>query len=42
MPDDRWVPVEVLRDVEYPEVLDGVVQSLRSIADVIANVRRRA
>ena len=35
MPTDYWVPVELKRDVEYPEVLDGVVESLRHIADVI-------
>jgi hypothetical protein len=39
MPDDRWVPVNLLRDVEYSEVLEGVAQSLRSIAEVIAKVR---
>lgn len=40
--DGRWVPVNLPRDVEYPEVLDGVVQSLRSIADVIAKARAGA
>ena len=35
MPTDYWVPVELKRDVEYPAVLDGVVDSLRHIADVI-------
>ena len=35
MPTDYWVPVELKRDVEYPEVLDGVVDSLRHIADAI-------
>ena len=30
-----WVPVELRRDVEYPEMLDGVVDSLRHIGDVI-------
>ena len=39
MTDDHWVPIKVLRDVEYPEVLDGVVQNLRQIADAIARVR---
>lgn len=37
--DDYWVPVNLQRGVEYPEVLDGVVQSLRKIADVIAKAR---
>ena len=35
MPTDYWAPVELKREVEYPEVLDGVVDSLRHIADVI-------
>ena len=35
IPTDYWVPVELKRDVEYPEVLDGVVDSLRHVADVI-------
>ena len=35
MPTEYWAPVELKRDVEYPEVLDGVVDSLRHIADVI-------
>ena len=39
MPTDYWVPVELKRDVEYPEVLDGVVDSLRHIADVIQEAR---
>ena len=33
--DSRWVPVNVKREVEYPEMLDGVVDSLKHIADVI-------
>ena len=35
MPTDYWIPVELKRDVEYPAVLDGVVDSLKHIADVI-------
>ena len=29
-----WVPVNLKRDVEYPAMLDGVVESLQRIADV--------
>ena len=32
---DGWVPVELKRDVEYPEMLEGVVNSLKHIAGVI-------
>lgn len=39
MPTDYWVPVELKRDAEYPEVLDGVVDSLRHIAEVIQEAR---
>ena len=35
MRDIRWVPVELKRDAEYPEMLDRVVDSLKRIADVI-------
>ena len=35
IPTDYWAPEELKRDMEYPEVLDGVVDSLRHIADVI-------
>ena len=38
MPNDYWAPVELKREVEYPEVLDGVVDSLRHIADGIQEV----
>ena len=31
--DSRWVPVTLKRDVEYPEMLEGVVDSLKRIAD---------
>ena len=31
--DSQWVPVNLKRDVEYPEMLDGVVESLKCIAD---------
>ena len=32
---DNWIPVDLKRDVEYPQILDGVVDSLGRIADVI-------
>ena len=35
MRDAKWAPVNLKRDVEYPEMLDGVVDSLKRIADVI-------
>ena len=31
--DSQWAPVALKRDVEYPEILDGVVDSLKQIAD---------
>lgn len=34
-----WIPVNLKRDVEYPEMLDGVVESLKHIADVIGEMR---
>ncbi len=38
MRDSQWVPVTLKRDVEYPEILDGVVDSLKQIADVLHQV----
>ena len=35
MTEANWIPVNLKRDVEYPEMLDGVVESLKHIADVI-------
>lgn len=37
--DSRWVPINLKREVEYPEMLDGVVDSLKKIADVIEKNR---
>jgi hypothetical protein len=37
--DAYWVPVTLKRDVEYPEMLDGVVESLKHIADVVHEAR---
>ena len=39
MTDAIWAPVELKRGVEYPEILDGVVDSLKHIADVIHEAR---
>ena len=39
MHDAHWAPVELKRDVEYPEMLDGVVDSLKQIADVTHEAR---
>ena len=39
MQDSQWAPVALKRDVEYPEILDGVVDSLKQIADVLHQVR---
>ena len=39
MRDPQWAPVALKRDVEYPEILDGVVHSLKQIADVLHQVR---
>ena len=39
MRDSQWAPVTLKRDVEYPEILDGVVDSLKQIADVLHQVR---
>ena len=35
MQDSKWAPVALKRDVEYPEILDGVVDSLKKIADAL-------
>lgn len=35
MQDSQWVPVTLKRDVEFPEILDGVVDSLKKIADAL-------
>ena len=40
MRDAGWAPVNLKRDVEYPEMLDGVVDSLKRIADVIHELRK--
>ena len=42
MRDSQWVPVALKRDVEYPEILDGVVDSLKQIADVLYQVRSQS
>ncbi len=39
MNDHDWIRVNLKRGVEYPEMLDGVVDSLKHIADVIHEVR---
>ena len=39
MSDANWVPVNLKRDVEYPEMLDGVVESLKHIADAVYEAR---
>lgn len=39
MRDGHWGPVNLKRDVEYPEMLDGVVDSLKQYADRIQEVR---
>lgn len=36
-PDDHWIPILVRKGAEYPEVLDDVVLTLRTIAEVIEN-----
>ena len=33
-----WVPVNLKRDVEYPDMLDGVVERLRHIANILDRV----
>ena len=33
MQDLRWAPIELKHEVEFPEMLDGVVESLRRVAD---------
>ena len=35
MQDSQWAPVTLRRDVEYPEILDGAVSSLKRIADAL-------
>ena len=40
MPDHEWAPVELRREVEYGQVLDGVVESLWHVSDAIAKSRR--
>ena len=37
--DSYWVPIVLKRGVEYPAMLDGVVDSLKRIADVIYETR---
>ena len=37
--DNCWAPVELKRDVEYPEMLTGVVDSLEHIADAIDSIK---
>ncbi len=39
MPDLLWAPVDLKRDAEYPEMLDGVVNSLKRISDAIYETR---
>ena len=39
MQDGHWGAVNLKRDVEYPEMLDGVVDSLKKFADTIQEVR---
>ena len=34
-----WVPIDIERDVEYPEMLDGVVASLQRVADILRKVQ---
>ena len=38
MQDSQWAPVALRRDVEYLEILEGVVDSLKQIADVLHRV----
>ena len=37
--DSQWAPVNLVRDAEYPDLLDGVVDSLKHIADVLHDLR---
>ena len=37
--ESHWVPVNLKREVEYPEMLDGVVESLQRIADIFRKVQ---
>ena len=34
--DPNWVPITLKRDVEYSEMLEGVVDSLKHVANVIS------
>ena len=40
--DPYWAPIDIERDVEYPEMLDGVVASLQRVADTLRKVRSPA
>ena len=37
--DSQWAPVNLKRGVEYPEMLDGVVESLKRIADELSEAQ---
>ena len=37
--DSYWIPVVLKREVEYPQILDGVVDSLKHIADAINSIK---
>ena len=37
--DPHWVPIEIERDVEYPEMLDGVVARLQRVAHIFRKVQ---
>ena len=37
--DGGWAPVQLKRDVEYPDMLEGVVDSLKRVADAIYAAR---
>ncbi len=40
MQDDTWWdPVNLIRDVEYPQMLNGVVDGLKHIGDAIREAR---
>ena len=39
MQGSQWAPITLKRDVEYPEMLDGVVESLKQVADVLCQLR---
>ena len=42
MPDSEWASVELRREVEYAQVLDGVVENLRRVRDAIGKSRSAA